>query len=233
MRRAGPSLFLALALTGVAAGDAGATVAIALSVEDMAVRADTVVRATVRGQMSAWDEAHRRIHTYTELEVTETWVGEAPPTVVVRTLGGVVGEIGMRVSGMARFRSGEDVVLFLRTDPLGGGDDQFEVVGLSQGKFRVESSEAGAMAVPSTEGLALAHADTKGRIWVGRDGPAPGAVRLSDLSERVKAARVHRMPKPRRRSPPKMSPAPPEPSPVAPSRPSTPTRPETPPVTAD
>lgn len=205
---------LAVALAGLlASGEASASVVLAQTVEQMSVKADLVVRAEVRARMSAWDEAHRRIHTYTELAVTETWVGQAPSTIVVRTLGGEVDGIGMRVSGVAHFEVGEDVVLFLRADQLVQADDQFQLIGLSQGKFHLEQGETGLVARPSAEGLAFARPDAQGRLQVG-EGGAQEPTSLSDLRSRVGQARAH-APAPRpavHRSLPVLSP-------VAPQRP--------------
>ena len=81
--------------------------------------------------------------------------GDVANNVVVRTLGGEVGNIGMKVSGTPQFTLGEEVIVFLRNDPV--DPTQFQVIGMSQGKFHVERPEkGGAVAIPSLEGLAFA-----------------------------------------------------------------------------
>ncbi len=127
------------------------TIMVPLSIEDLTARSPTVVRATVKQRQSVWDDAHKRIYTLTELSVSEVIHGDAPTTVVVKTIGGQVEGIGMKVSGMPRLAADEDVVLFLR--PAGR---DFTVVGMSQGLYRLEKDAQGRMlAVPGVEGVAF------------------------------------------------------------------------------
>jgi hypothetical protein len=81
-----------------------------------------------------------------EIQVSETLKGSPRKTVMVRQPGGVVGNIGQRVDGVASFDQGEEVVVFLARRP----DDSFVVQGMAQGKFRVERSSDGrdAFAIP-------------------------------------------------------------------------------------
>lgn len=138
---------------------ARATVVVPQDVPTMARKADWIVRGTVRNQYADWDREHRRIYTFTEIEVLETLHRRAAVRqgdgLVVRTLGGEVGEIGMRVSGTARFAPGEEVMLFVRASERVQGT--FHVVGMSQGKFTVDRSEGPApQVVPGASGLAYA-----------------------------------------------------------------------------
>ena len=181
------ALPLALLLLGPAVAPAVASVVVAQSIESMAREARTVVRGTVRASSSAWDDAHRRIHTYSEVEVREVWAGGAPETLVVRTLGGVVGDVGQRVDGVARLSPGEDVVLFLRADPKDA--ELFSVIGLSQGKLRVEPRGDGPVAIPSHRGLVLARPGPDGR-WTAEAASDPSSLPLEELRARVRAARV-------------------------------------------
>jgi hypothetical protein len=105
----------------------------------------------------------------------------------VRTIGGEVGKIGMRVSGVEKFTPNEEVVVFLRRDP---GDQQlFQTVGMSQGKFSVQHEAKGrAVLIPSVEGLAFARPASDGTIKVSDETPAPNRIPLSELKERVTAA---------------------------------------------
>lgn len=166
---------------------ATATVAVPVSVEEMAQEARAVVLARVTSRESRWDEAHRRIHTFTELEVIERWAGAAPPRVVVRTLGGQVDGIGMKVSGVARFQDDEEVVVFLAADPL--DSSRFRVIGMSQGKLRVDRQGPEPMAVPSTEGLVFAVRGASGAFRVDPAAPRLEPVTLSALRARVVQAR--------------------------------------------
>lgn len=120
---------------------AHATVVRGLTLEQMAVQSPVIVRGTVGAQECRWDDAHRRIQTFTELQVTEALKGEVPKTLLVRQPGGVVGNVGADVAGAARFKTGEEVILFLEHP----GDDPhgFIVSGLSAGKITLEKTAFG------------------------------------------------------------------------------------------
>ena len=168
------------------AATATATIMRPLTVEALATRSQAVVRATVRQHHSAWDSAKKRIYTFTELTVTEVISGVAPETVVVRTIGGEVDGVGMKVSGTPRLVDNQDVVLFLRTDPSAA--DGFTVVGMSQGLYRVEKDSAGrTIAVPGVEGMSFVRRNTSGSQVVDHHSDAV-RIPLSTLRQRVRAA---------------------------------------------
>lgn len=123
-----------------------ATTMVRQDVPVLSREADAVVRGTVARMESRWSGDRRVIFTEIRIDVAETLKGEAPRTAIVRQRGGVVGDIGQRVDGLASFREGEEVVLFLDRKP----DGSFIVEGMAQGKFRVERSSDGraAFAVP-------------------------------------------------------------------------------------
>ncbi|MEO1229434.1 MAG: hypothetical protein AAFZ18_11055 [Myxococcota bacterium] len=177
---------LAILLFGFAASPAFATVVVPVTVEQMARQARCVVRAKVQGSSSAWDEGHRRIHTLTEIEVLEVLAGPPMERATIRTLGGEVGAVGMKVSGAPHFATGEEVILFLtedRTDVR-----RFQVMGLSQGKYVVDRSGASPRAVPSSHGLVYAVRDGRGGLQVDPSARGPAPMGLAHLSSRVRAA---------------------------------------------
>jgi hypothetical protein len=102
-----------------------------MPVERMADLAQAIVRARCVSNLTRWDAGE--IWTFTTFEVEETWKGSASEGVKVRLLGGTVGSLTSTVSGVPRFRTGEEVVLFL--EPTSRGD--FTVVSWQQGTFRV------------------------------------------------------------------------------------------------
>lgn len=192
------ALFTAAVTVLVAVGasnphpSAEATVVIPKTIEQMAGEATAVIRARVQAASSAWDDGHRRIHTFTEFEVLETWLGTVPSSVVVRTLGGEVGRLGMKVSGVPRFPRGAEVVLFLVDDPL--DPSRFQVVGLSQGFFQVERGAGPAVAVPGSGGLAYAVRGPSGSLKVDPRATGPKALTLDALRSRIaRAARGVRL----------------------------------------
>ena len=81
----------------------------------------------------AWDVEADHIYTFVTLEVLRSWGLEGTPaTVVVKQLGGVVGETALLVGGQALFAHGEDVLVFLDVRPR---DGTLSVAGLEQGKW--------------------------------------------------------------------------------------------------
>jgi hypothetical protein len=82
-----------------------------LSLERMTQQSHTVVYGTVVSSYAQWEE--RNIYTYTTLRVRESLKGERSSTIVVKQLGGTVGEISQEISGSPKLRRNEDAVLFL------------------------------------------------------------------------------------------------------------------------
>jgi hypothetical protein len=143
----------ALLATGLLPAAALATTLLFQDLPTKARQADVVVQGTVVSSEARWSGDGRRIFTDTVIAVAETWKGEAPARVTVRQPGGVVAEIGQRVDGVASFRDGEEVVLFLEARPGGA----FLLHGMAQGKYRIERPGDGGppTAVPEATGEAL------------------------------------------------------------------------------
>src|SRR5271167_3461069 len=105
-----------------------------MSVARMTQSAQLVVRAQCLANSSGWDGGE--IWTFTSFEVEDAWKGApsgAAKQVIVRLLGGSVGNLSSTVSGVPRFRPGEEVILFLQ--PTARGD--FSIVSWVQGTFRI------------------------------------------------------------------------------------------------
>lgn len=179
---------LVAALICAAPLSANATVIVPQTLEQMTVASAAVVRAKVVRRESRWDASHQRIHSYTELKVLDAVhkTKALGKSIVVRTMGGEVGDIGMRVAGVARFEVGEEVLVFLRADPLLATD--YQVIGMSQGKYRVERAGASVYVVPKVNGLAFATRTANGKMQVSDTGVDLTKVPLSDMVARVKAA---------------------------------------------
>jgi hypothetical protein len=131
----------------------GATTMLRADLPELARSADTIIHGTVRRMESRWSGDGRRIVTDVEIQVTEALKGQAGGTVLVTQPGGRVGDIGQRVSGLASFTPGEEVVLFLERR----GTQSFRVTGMAQGKYKVQRSADGSrvMAVPEPTGDTL------------------------------------------------------------------------------
>ena len=105
-----------------------------MSVAKMTQNAQLVVRAQCLANSVAWDGGE--IWTVTSSEVEDSRKGAptgAAQQVTVRLLGGSVGNLTPAVSGVSRFRPGEEVILFLQ--PTTRGD--FSIVSWVQGTFRI------------------------------------------------------------------------------------------------
>ncbi|MEW6435518.1 MAG: hypothetical protein AB1730_28820 [Myxococcota bacterium] len=126
-------------LVGLAVGAvASATTMLEQDVAALTKASAVVVRAKVLASRARWTADRARIVTDTEVEILDAWKGAPAARVVVMQPGGIVGEVGQKVAGAARFSVGEEVVLFL--EPRG---DRYAVSGMSQGAFHVERSSDG------------------------------------------------------------------------------------------
>ena len=110
---------------------ARATTFVRMSVEQLAHRAQLIVRAQCTGSMV--ESRGGEIWTVTFFEVREVWKGEAPSVARVRLLGGRTSQITSQVAGVPTFRAGEDVVLFLEAEPGG----EYSILTWQQGTFRI------------------------------------------------------------------------------------------------
>ena len=108
-----------------------ATTLLWMSVAQMAQRAPLIVRARCLANSAGWDAGE--IWTLTSFDVVEVWRGAASGRITVRLLGGTAGNLTSSVSGVPRFRPGEEVVLFLEPTPRG----DYSVLSWEQGTFRL------------------------------------------------------------------------------------------------
>ncbi|MCC6749793.1 MAG: matrixin family metalloprotease [Deltaproteobacteria bacterium] len=115
---------------------AGATVVQELSVEELARASEVVVDGQVVRSMAR--RVGGMIVTDHEVRVARCLKGACSAVVVLRTLGGVIGDEGMHVEGMPKARPGQQVVLFGRRD----GQQVLTAIGLAQGLFERVGSQA-------------------------------------------------------------------------------------------
>lgn len=159
-----------------AASQAAATTALKLDLDSLVANSDRVVIGQVVEMQSFRKDG--RIYTDTTVEIRENWKGDGPEQVTVRQLGGRVGDMATKVSGLARFKTGEESVLFLESTD---DDAPYVVTGLAQGKFRVAvgPDQSTKFAIPNVDDLQLLQK-------VGRGSDADGAD--SDTSQAPSAA---------------------------------------------
>ena len=162
---------------------AGATTLQALSLSDLVDEADLIVVGEAISSRSDFDE-RGRIITDHELRITGVWRGPATSSLRVRSLGGSVGETGMRVPGSATLQTGSRYLLFLRRGP---GDNHLRCVGMSQGAFPIRGDASESEAMPAGRGAHLVHRSPQGRLV-----ESPGALLHPEPLERLRA-RVQRI----------------------------------------
>lgn len=152
------SLVKALALAGALMPLASlATVVMQLSIEEMTLRATTVVRATVQGS-KVIQAADHSIWTVTTFAVTERLKGAGTARVTVKQPGGEIGGRGQSVSGTTVFTEGDDVVLFLEPS---NEKNVFILQGLAAGKVSLEIINGQKSAVRHLDGLSFAQAGSQ------------------------------------------------------------------------
>lgn len=105
-----------------------------MSKSDLIKNADSIVIGKVIDKYSDWGMEGRYIFTYIRFQIIRSLKGtEEGGEVVLKELGGRVGNREMKVQGGARFKTGERALLFLKKGP----GEYSQVVGLSLGKYRI------------------------------------------------------------------------------------------------
>jgi hypothetical protein len=113
---------------------AEATVVRAVSVEELVRRSHSVLVATPLERVAEWASigGTRRIVTLTRVRVEEAVAGvNEDSELIVRTLGGRIGDIGQLVDGEAELRVGERSLLFSHRFDAG----LFGVTAMAQGHY--------------------------------------------------------------------------------------------------
>ena len=104
-------------------------------------KAEVIVVAEVESMSSNWDDEGREIYTYITLRVVEKIKGNVEGNqIVLRHLGGIIGNIESRVSGMPQFVRHEKVLVFLGRYPSSA---YFGVMDWLEGKKTIQHNAAG------------------------------------------------------------------------------------------
>lgn len=123
--------------------EAQASVAIAMSLDDLARGSSVIARITPLDHESVWENG--RIITYSRVRVDDVVAGSTPSSareLRVRTLGGRVGNIGQTVEGEAALTASEPSIVFLAAARSDHTTDVV-VVGRAQGQLRVRRDTHG------------------------------------------------------------------------------------------
>jgi len=120
------------------------TTARAVSLPELVGLSQFALAGTPTDAYSRWETvgASRRIVTYVRLEVTQPIDGRPPgdSSLMIRTLGGQVGDIGQLVHGEARLTLDTPAVVFLSSD----SDGVLGVTAMAQGHYPLSRDSDGA-----------------------------------------------------------------------------------------
>ena len=154
----------------------------AMTLDEMAVRAEMVFVGRVTGTRAEWNTARTQIYTHVTFEVERFIKGGAGERqVIVRLWGGRVGGFTSVVPGTPQFASGEEVLLFCS----GSRARIPTVLGLSLGKFSIKRDSTGeAVLRRDISGLVLENYRTDSRPV----GTPPVRYRLSEVEARIRTA---------------------------------------------
>jgi hypothetical protein len=166
------AVLLLLNLTG------WATTVVRMDLPSLVQESDSIVQGQVESVVAQWDEQKKTIFTYVSIRVREPLKGEPGQTVLIRQIGGKVGAMNLSILGMPSFRTGEEVILFLKHNP----EASYHVVGLSQGKYEIASDSA----IANTSGIELVDKKTGQMIEGGAVNSEPLEIFKSRIRRLVK-----------------------------------------------
>jgi hypothetical protein len=138
MRSVARSRVVCSAVVGVLlARTAAASLGPPVSFEALVAASDVIVLGQVDAIASGIDPGVDGIYTYITIQPSEILKGPANDgPIVIKQLGGLVGNRGVHVPGQARFAEGEEVLVFLGARPR---DGSLQTIGLWQGKWAIET----------------------------------------------------------------------------------------------
>lgn len=118
--------------------EAQASVVLTLTLPELVEKSDSIVVALPKSKVSKWEGG--RIVTYTTIAVDTAVAGaaKAGDTIVVRTLGGVVDDVGQIAHGEAVLPLDKPIMLFLRPSVADKSAKTLAVVGMAQGAMALE-----------------------------------------------------------------------------------------------
>ncbi len=97
---------------------------------------DNIVQGRVESVEARYE--NRLLYTYISVVVDEPIKGERRRTVLVRQLGGRLGAKTMWIAGMPQFKTGDQVIVFLKNRQ----DGTYDIIGLNQGKYDIVDNYA-------------------------------------------------------------------------------------------
>jgi len=83
------------------------------SLEELTIESSSIIHGKVKSAYSKWED--KNIYTYTTIEIVNDVKGDqtGKKEIVIKQLGGTVGEIGQEVNGSPKLKQDSEVFLFL------------------------------------------------------------------------------------------------------------------------
>jgi hypothetical protein len=160
---------------------ANATTVEAMTLQEMAQRADFIFVGRAVDSHADWNIQRTRIYTYTTFQVDRFIKGAGGDEVTIRLWGGQLGPMRAIVPGTPSFVPGEEVLLFC----VGTGARVPTLLGLALGKFTLTRDEDGeAILKRDISGLVLANYRADSRPA----GTPPTRYHLADVEARIHQA---------------------------------------------
>lgn len=181
MRFRPQAIALAVGLVSLTAvSSAEATTSEALSLPQLVDQATHVVLVTCVGARTSRDGRQRIVTDY-DLSIEEVMkgAGRVGQVLTMRSLGGEMGDLGMRIEGEPHLALGQRYLVFLRTL---GDRATLRPVGMSQGVMTIEEQTGARVVMPGGAGLSLVS-----RAQGGGLSPAPPAILHPEPYESVRA----------------------------------------------
>ena len=110
-----------------------ATVIVPIEFRELVTTAPVIVHGQVVDVRSRWVDGRRALETFVTIAAAEYLKGHLGEHLTFRVPGGQIGRYRTVFVGAPEFRTGDEVVLFLKQ----AGPSSFYIIGLSQGAFRV------------------------------------------------------------------------------------------------
>jgi hypothetical protein len=174
-----------------AASPSSATTFVRLDQQELAEISEAAIFGTVVEITSGRDVASNDIRTDVAIEVEDTLFGQKLERVVVRELGGRVGNSEERVFGTPIYHLGERVLVFLSHN----GDGTFRTTAMALGKFRLIDGDDGSLQLLRDFGEGTEILEDSGVFTMD---PDPEVTTLSDAvrqhRRRPQGARDRRLP---------------------------------------
>jgi hypothetical protein len=159
-----------------------ATVLLPIEFRELVTTAPVIVHGQVVDVRSGWVDGRRAIETFVTLEVAEYLKGNLGEHVTLKVPGGQLGRYRTVLVGAPAFATGDEVVLFLKTD---GPSFPF-IVGLSQGVFRIVTDrQTGRRVVAPPVVMGTGNADA---VRIVRGDPARKPVPIDMFRDSVRQA---------------------------------------------